>query len=117
MDKTVILRLLEDLKGFLPGDIAAILLRLHHIISHIPHCHAPALRVIPAALVMMQTGTPAGAGACRIFPLVLGKPVRNMLQIDRFTFHFNGLFHRDHMHTDPIATLPYKGGHMLQRQP
>ena len=54
MDETVVLCLLKYFKGFFPGDIAAVFLGFHHIVGHIPYSHAPALRVIPAAFVMIE---------------------------------------------------------------
>ena len=79
MDKAVVLRLSENVKRFLSGNVAAVLLCLHHIVRHIPYRHAPALRIVGAALVMIKPGTAAGAGAFRIFALIFGQPVGNML--------------------------------------
>ena len=52
MNEAVFLALLKDLVCFFLGDIAAALLGLHHVISHIAHCDTPVMEVIRASLII-----------------------------------------------------------------
>ena len=106
----------KDLKCLFFGNIATILLCLHNVICHITHSDAPALRIIRTALTVGQAGTTAGTRACRIFALVLFQPVGNMLKVDGFIFHLNGLFHRNDMHTNTGTTFRYERCDLFQRQ-
>ena len=79
VDEAVFLSLAEDVQGLLPGDVAAALAGLHHIVRHVAHGHAPALGIVGAALVKGHPGTAAGAGGGGVFAVVLVQPVGNVL--------------------------------------
>ena len=73
------------------------------------------LGIIAAALAQLGAAHTAGAGTGGILALIFLQPMGNMLHIDRLIFRLNGLFHRDHMHTDTGTAGGHHGGDLLQR--
>ena len=53
VNETVLFRLPENFKRLFLRDIASVLLSRHHIIRDIAHRHAPSLRIVGAALLML----------------------------------------------------------------
>ena len=116
VDKAVVLGLFQDVQDLLIGDVPAALVGFHHVVRHVPHGDAPALRVVAAALAHAGPGHAAGAGGGRVLARVFLQPVADMLDIRGLVFGFDGLFHRDHMHTDARAARGHHGGDVLQGQ-
>ena len=114
--KAVFFALAEDLQSFFLGNVAAAFTGLHHIVGHIAHGNTPALGIVGTALVKGLAGLAAGTGRSGILALVLIQPVRDVLHRNGLVFRFNGLFHRDHVHTDARASGRHHGGDLLQGQ-
>ena len=112
--KAVVLGTLQDLQHLIVGHIMAFV-GLYQIVRHIAYADAPVLGIIAAALAQFGAAHTAGAGTGGILALIFLQPVGNMLHIDRLIFRLNGLFHRNHMHTDTGTAGGHHGGDLLQR--
>ena len=75
VNKAVLLSLAQDLKRFLPRDVAPALACLHDIVCHIPDGNTPVMKIISAALLIGHPAAPAGTGGGGILPVILIQPV------------------------------------------
>ena len=115
VDETIVFGFLEDLDRLVIGDILAPL-GLHNVVGHIAHGDAPVLHIIAAALAQLGTAGTARAHALGILALVFMQPIGDLLQTDGFIFRFDGLLHRDDVHTDARASGRHHGRDLFQRQ-
>ena len=113
VDEAVVLRLAENLKGLLLGDVAAPV-GLHDVVCHVAHGDAPVLRIIGATLVEGPAGQAAGAGGFGVLTLVLVQPVGDVLDGDGLALGGDGLLHRDDVHADARAAGRHHGSDPLQ---
>ena len=109
VDKTVVLRLLQDAHGFLIGDVVA-LAGLTAVVGEVTHADAPALLVVRAALAHGGPAGAAGALAHADVPLVLFQPVGQVLDVQGLIFHGDRLLHRDNVHAHATAAGGQKMG-------
>ena len=115
MHKAVVFRLLEDGHGLLVGDVVAAA-GLPEVVRHVAHADAPVAVVVRAAFVQFFTAVPAAADTYAQVPFILFEPVGDMFYVDGLVLHGDGLFHRNHVHTDAGAAHGHHGGNFLQRE-
>ena len=102
--------LLEDLHGFLVGDVTAVV-GLPAVVGEVADADAPVRLDIPGALFQDAHLFAAGAYGDADVSFILLQPVREMLDGQGLTLRGDGLLDRDDMHADAGAA----GRHELRK--